>query len=60
MHYSATLQLFFVDQPHHHFLAVVDGAQITTVIDQSYVVRLQKEFAKYFVACGSDRHGLVK
>ena len=60
MHYSATLQLFPVDQPHHRFLAVVDVVRITTRRDQSYGVRLQKEFAQYFIACGRDRHGLLK
>ena len=60
MHYSASVQLFSVDQPHHRFLAVVDVAQITASRNQSYGVRLQKAFAQYFIACGRDRYGLMK
>ena len=60
MHYSATVQLSSVDQPHHRFLAVVDVTRITTSRDNSYGVQLQKEFAQNFIACGRDRHGLVK
>ena len=60
MHCSATVQLFFVDQPNHRFLALVDFARITTSRVRSYGVRLQKELAQYCIACGRDGHGLVK
>ena len=60
MHYSASVQLFSIDQPHNRFLAVVDVARVTTSRDQSYGVRLQKEFAQYFLACGRDLYGLMK
>ena len=60
MNYSATVQLFSVDKPHHRFPAVVDVARITTSRDHTYDVRFQKEFAQYFIACGRDSHGLLK
>ena len=59
IHYSATVQLFSVNKPHHRFLAVVD-VRITTSGNQLYGVRFQKKFAQYFIACGRDCYGFLK
>jgi len=48
---------FPVDQPHQHFLTVIDIASVSARRDETYGFGFEETFTQNLIACGRDSNG---